>query len=269
MKCYFAIVVAEIKKYRSINFHSWMTFFSLLIWPAIIFYNTYYTYLSFDTGSLSSYGISTQDDLMIFLITGAMGLNFFFSMVQSAWEMSYERNSGTLEVTFLSPINKLFILYARALGSLIENVWMFSVFAVMIVIFKSSMAIEFLFSFIISFLLLFVSSAVWGGLMNAVFLFSRDASFLFNLLDAPMDLFSGVRLPVESFPFWAQCISSVFPLTYCLKIMRNMMNKGIGEFDVLCFWKLLVVLAIMVTVTVVIEKLAEQNAMKTGNYNFY
>jgi ABC-2 type transport system permease protein len=41
-------------------------------------------------------------------------------------------------------------------------------------------------------------------------------------------IFSPVRYPIESLPFWAQIISKFLPLTYALIIVRSFMLLGTG-----------------------------------------
>lgn len=254
-------------KYHKNNFYSWMTYFTLLLWPILILYNTFYTYYSFDINFLVQYGINNRGKLMIFLVTGAMGLNFFFSMVQSAWQMSYERQNGTLEVIFMTPANKLWLLYSRALGALLEEMWIFSFLSVFIILFYNGLSVKIVVIFLISFFVLLVSSVVWGGFMNAIFLFSRDATFLFNLLDSPMDLFSGTRIPTQAFPLWGQVISSIFPLTYCLHIIRTLFR--LEKFEIEELFKLGIVLTVIIMLTILIEWLANINMRRNGNCNFY
>ncbi|MBW9169896.1 ABC transporter permease [Clostridium estertheticum] len=270
MKNAMIVIGAEIKKQHQHTFHSVSIYFSLLLWPILIFFNTYYTYKSFDLkkSAMLSGSINSNQSLIIFLITGFIGYNFFYSMVQSAWQMGVERQNGTLETVFLSPANRLAIAYGRSLGSLFQNVWMFSVFSFIILIGSKNFNINNIVYIPLAFVILTLSATIWGGLMNVIFLFSRDAGILNNILDDPMEFFSGVRVPTSTFPFWAKAISIIFPLTHSLTLVRgilissNMLRLG----DVV---KLGVSLAIIFILTVVLLKLAEKNARKTGNLTFY
>ena len=264
------VIGAEIKKQHQHTFHSYTIYFSLLLWPILIFFNTYYTYKSFNLKKITvfSNSINSNQSLIIFLITGFIGYNFFYSMVQSAWQMSFERQNGTLETVFLSPANRLAIAYGRSLGALFQNVWMFSVFSFIILIGTKNFNINNIVYIPLAFLILTLSATVWGGLMNVIFLFSRDAGILNNILDDPMEFFSGVRVPTSTFPLWAKAISTIFPLTHSLTLVRSILISSNAPCmnDVV---KLGVSLAIIFILTIVLLKLAEKNARNTGNLTFY
>lgn len=114
MKKIFLVIKAEIEKQQKHDYHSAFVYLSLLIWPILGFLEVYYTYKPF---SLTGYmGISESKELLAFLGTGFMSYTCFWSMVQNAWSMAnQERKGGTLEITFLSPANRLAMMYGRAL----------------------------------------------------------------------------------------------------------------------------------------------------------
>jgi ABC-type transport system involved in cytochrome c biogenesis ATPase subunit len=51
-------------------------------------------------------------------------------LFQSAWQFSWERFHGTLELLFLSPANRLVLIVANGTGALIQSVWLFLTFTV-------------------------------------------------------------------------------------------------------------------------------------------
>ena len=260
-------LMAEIRKIHINNFFSIGVIFSMLIWPILSYYTAYYTYAPFDLSSVAKYGIYDFNSLMVFIITGILGYYCFWAMVQSAWMMSYERESGTLEVIMSTPANRLSIIYGRALGSLVENIWMFAAFSLMIIWLNSDFRWDLLITVPIAFVFLTVSAVVWGGLLNAIFLFSRDATFLFDVFDTPMELFSGSKIPVASFPLWARILSAIFPLSYCLVLLRDIFaNRPIDWANTLI---LLGILLILILATVVIIKFAERNNRRKGSFTFY
>ena len=85
-----------------------------------------------------------------------------------------------------------------------------------------------------------------------------------------MTLFSGSRIPRNCFPFWAKMISLVFPLTYCINIIRFVLNiGGKGKQWVLNIAGLLVCMCIMVAVTVVLTYQVERHNRETGELQLY
>lgn len=270
MKNILLVMKAEIKKQQEHNYHSYFVYFSLLIWPVLGFLEVYYTYKPFSlTGNFI--GISSGKELLAFLATGYMAYNCYWSMVQNAWSMSYqERTGGTLEVSFLSPASRMAMNYGKALGALLQEVWMFCCFCLFILFYAESIRWDNIFLLPVIFILLLGSSTIWGGMMNAIFLFSRDAEIFMDLFDTPMVLFSGTRIPAACFPVWAKVISLLFPLTYCLNIIRLVLHitgdgAGIGA-DLL---RLGICLVLMVGITKILLRRAEANNRKNGELQFY
>ena len=107
-------------------------------------------------------------------------------------------------------------------------------------------------------------------MLNSIFMFSRDASIIMDIFDTPMTLFSGSRIPRNCFPFWAKMISLVFPLTYCINIIRFVLNiGGEGKQWILNIVGLLVCVCIMVVVTVVLTYQVERHNRETGELQLY
>lgn len=261
------ILTAEIKKLIKNRYWNRSMYFSLVIWPILILVNTFFVYLSFDFRQLQKFGIHTSKELTLFLWIGTLGLNLFFSMMQSAIDMSQERKDGTLEMIFISPCSKVVLLYSRAMSAILENIWITCFFFCTFLWLYGSSAFHFLAGKIFALSLLSISAVFWGGFMNSIFLFSRDATFLYNIIDMPMDLFSGVRFPVHAFPKVLQMVSAIYPLTYALNIMRGaFLNEKILWNDIL---RLSILLFIFAVLTVAVTKVAEKNGKEKGSFTFY
>lgn len=257
----------EIIKIHKNYFISLVVVFSMLVWPIINYFAAYYVYLSFDLSTIYTFGISDYSSLMVFMVTGFLGYSCFWAMVQSAWQVSYERQNGTLELIMMTPASRLSILYGRALGALFESTWMFAVFAIIIILYSTVISITMIFYLCIAFFILILSSTIWGGFMNALFLTSRDSGFLFYILGGPMELFSGVRVPVEAFPFWAKVISTVFPLSYCLTLIREVFATQMISLETIM--NLFGVLLVLILLTSIVASLAENNLRNNGSYTLY
>lgn len=269
MKKYLLVMAAEMRKQKNHEYHSAFVYFSLLIWPILGFLEVYYTYKPF---SLTGYmGIFSGRELLAFLGTGFIAYTCFWSMVQNAWSMAgQERKGGTLEITFLSPASRMAMNYGRALGALIQEVWMFGCFCVFVLFYSGAVGLRNVFLLPLVFGMLILASTLWGGMLNAVFMFSRDAEIVVNLLDAPMTLFSGTRVPAGCFPGWAKTLSMIFPLTYCINIIRFVLDireegtGAAGDLAALCLC-----MAVMAGITLWLTRRAEIHNRETGNLQFY
>ncbi|MEZ2717194.1 ABC transporter permease [Niallia circulans] len=267
----FSILQAEMAKSHKHNFHNKLIYFSLLLWPALLFITSYYSFKPFnltESSPLSAY--MDVDQITMFLLTGYLGYIFFWSLVQSAWNMSYERQAGTLELIFLTPANRLTIMFARAAGNLLEAVWLFTTFILLVLIVTGQAAEIYWANVPLALFLLCISAIVWGGFLNIVFLFSRDAGILFTIFEEPMQFFSGVRIPILAFPIWGKAIAYLFPLTYVLGIFRDLVLNGKDFTQMIGQYLLLVSIILMLAVaSVFLLKKAETHAKNTGNMVLY
>ncbi len=266
-----SLLWSEIKKEHRNTFHSNLVYFSLLIWPAIAFITAYYSFLPFQRGADSPLArFINPDHLVLFLLTGYLGYIFFWCLVQSAWQMSFERQAGTMEMIFLSPVNRLAFVYGRSFSALAEGVWLFFTFAVLAALMVNGIQINTWWSVPVALLVLLVSAVVWGGFLTAAFLFSRDAGFLYTILDEPMLIFAGVKVPPLALPVWAKMISLCFPLTYTLNILRKLLMEKSTLLEVATQLGILsTVLLLLILLTAVILVLAEKHIKQTGSMVLY
>lgn len=269
IKYFLLVVKAEIQKQQQYDYHSAFVYFSLLIWPILGFFEVYYAYQPFSSSGYP--GIPDNRELLAFLGSGFMAYTCFLSMVQNAWSMSgQERRYGTLEAAYLSPASRLALTYGKALGALIQEVWMFCCFCLFLLFCTRTLRPDNLILLPLIFLLLILSATLWGGMLNALFLFSRDSSIAMDVFDTPMTLFSGARIPVSCFPRWARILSCCFPLTYCLNLIRFLLHIRESEAG----WQknlagLALCLGIMIVLTQILLKRAERRNRETGELQFY
>ncbi|MDR1253955.1 MAG: ABC transporter permease [Oscillospiraceae bacterium] len=259
------ICSAEVKKAHRNYFKSISNYFSLLLWPILSFFTTYYTYSSFD--NYFDPDLANKTNFFTFLILGCLGHNCFWAMVQGGvMQIREERRNGALEIIYFSPANRLALLYGRALGDFIQNTWMFFIFSSIIVMLISKFTYIILFKIIGSFMVLLLTSTIWGGLINSICIATRDAGFLFTIGE-PMNFFSAVKFPLKNLPFWARAISPIFPSTYCIYIIRAIfMGNSVNTIKIL---ELLTCLSIIVAITYILTKITEIHNRKTGNLQFY
>lgn len=257
----------EMLKQRRNYFNTWSTYISLLLWPMITFIGSFFSYKNFDIYILKDIGISSASELAIFLLTGFLGYNTFWVMVQSALFMHSERENGTLEVVFLTPASRIGIIYGRAMGALFQGVWVLILYSIMVMMIDTDQIIKIILALPIVFFVIIVSAVIWGGFINSIFLISRDVDFWFAVCDEPMKLFSGVELPTNIIPVSLQILSAFFPLTYCLNIIRKVILSEVVLIDEVIMY--LMSNFIIVLVTIVILKKAEKNNRETGNLERY
>lgn len=233
-------ITAEVTKQHRNRTKGPAVWFSMLLWPVLSFVTSYFTMKPYRTGEgsvLSRYIPSEQ--IPLFLLSGYLVFQLFWTVVEAAWLFELERKGGTVETVFLTPASKMAFLYGRSLYSLLHGIWMFAAFSLLTFVFVSDTSTINWGALIPALLLIMVSAVVWGGLLCAISLFSRESSFLYYIFQAPMELFGGVRVPPAVFPAWATVLSTLFPVTYSLILVRGALYDNIGE----SWWWAIILLA--------------------------
>ncbi len=269
MKAFLKTLNAEIKKQHRNYFYSRTIYISLFLWPVLSFITTNYSFKAFDL-TKSRIPYITPDNVVVYLLLGYMCMSFFRSLVQSAWRFSFERFHGTLELIFLSPGNRAAVLLGNAVSSLFESVAVIVVFTVSVLVLKAEVLNVQLLPCIAVFLLVTCMAVVWGMFLNSLFLFSRDTNFLYTVLEEPMEIFSGVKVPVTLFPLWAKVIGAVFPLTYAIEAVRRIMLMESSLYEVRTFILIgLVIIVVLLFAISRILRIVEKHIRVTGNLTLF
>jgi ABC-2 type transport system permease protein len=267
--CFIKSVKAEMLKQHRNYFHSKIIYISLFIWPIISFISAYFSFKPFNISN-TAVPYLNEKNLIIFILLGYICMSFFRSLVQSAWRFSSEREYGTLELIYLTPTNRMAVILGNALSSLFESVWVMVVFSSAILILKYKyFNINIPASLVVT-LFMILMAIMWGMLLNSLFLFSRDSGFLFTILEEPMEIFAGVKVPTNVFPLWAKAISLIFPLTYAVDAMRRVFLNGSSLYEVRGFIFIsIIILAVMFLIISLCLTLGEKHAKKTGNMTLF
>ena len=263
------IIAAEaLKQHRSL-FGSWLTYFSLLIWPALQLATAYYTFKPFlgTEGLTKHWSLATSPQaVFLFVATGMLGYTFFWSLVQSAWQFSWERYNGTLELIFLTPASRFALIIANGSMALLQSTWLFFLFSIGLITLVGGLKVAHPAMFLVAFLGLLIPAVAWGACLNSIFIFSRDAAFLYTILEEPMSFFAGVRIPLLALPFWARAVGVIFPLTISLVVLRGALLEGAS---LIALWPQLLLLVgvslILFVITAWLLKRGEEHALKKGS----
>ena len=176
--------------------------------------------------------------------------------------MFWERATGTIEATFLTPMNRLAymagIMVAAALNSLIDFTAVFLIgilFGFQVTSFNAPL---FLSSLLLTALALFGI----GLMVNGITLTFRDRTTTSNTLMILFMVFGGIVCPLELMPQWAQIISKFLPLTYGIKAMRASL-LGTATYEAICDLTILGFLGVVyIGIGAFMLKLIERNLKK-------
>jgi ABC-2 type transport system permease protein len=162
------------------------------------------------------------------------------------------------------------VLLGNAISSVFESVVVMVIFSVCMLSMKAEVIQMRLLPCIIVFFLVTSMAVVWGMFLNSLFLFSRDSGFLFTVLEEPMEIFSGVKVPTVLLPIWAKAISIIFPLTYAVEAVRRVFLLGSSLYGIRSFLLIgILIIGILLAGIKVILRIVEQHIRITGNATLF
>ena len=168
------------------------------------------------------------------------------SALMTAISLSREKERGTLEVLFVSPLRPWQIIAGKVLpylGLAFANVVtaLLAAWAVFHVPFQGSLVLLLIAS------TLFSMISLGLGVLIAARTSSQRAAMLATLLGTmlPSTLLSGMVFPIASMPAPLVLVSNVVPARWFIVIARGIMLKGVG---VAYLWRELLVLTVMLTI---------------------
>ena len=159
-----------------------------------------------------------------------------------------EKESGTIEQLNVSPIKK----YQFILGKLIPF-WILG-----LVVLTIGFVVSFLVYGIVpvgSFLLIYFFAAIYliallgFGLLTSTFADTQQqAMFISYFFLMTFILLGGLFAPIENMPAWAQYLTYINPVSYFIEVMRMIILKGSGFFDLLKHFGIIILFAIVFNV---------------------
>ena len=183
--------------------------------------------------------------------------------------MFWERASGTIEATFMAPMNRLAymagVMTAAGINSTIDLIAVFLIgllFGFQVTSFNVAL-------FVAGLLLTTFALFGIGLITNAVTLSFRDRTNTANSLMLVFLVFSGIVCPVELMPNWAQMISKALPLTYGIRVIRASL-LGIRVQDAFFDLAVLALLGVIfLSVGAVTLRLIERNLKRKALFTVF
>jgi ABC-2 type transport system permease protein len=183
--------------------------------------------------------------------------------------MFWERATGTIEATFMTPMSRLAymsgIMVASAVNALVDFAAVFLLglgFGFQIALFDVPL-------FFVSLFLTAIGLFGIGLITNAVTLTFRDRTTTANSLMILFMVFCGLVCPVEFMPSWAQWISKALPLTYGIRLMRASL-LGMGTVNVVDDTLALIILGVIyVVIGIVTLAQIEKNLRRKALFSVF
>ena len=168
------------------------------------------------------------------IVPGLAGVILTMTMIMvTAMTITREKEYGTIESLLATPVTSLEIIFGKITPYILVGY-----IQLFLIIFSAKMIFDI--TIIGSILLLFVATLpfiIANLIVGITFstiaetqLQAMQMTFFFFL---PSILLSGFMFPFDGMPEWAQVIGNILPLTHYLNIIRQILLKGSGLFDVL------------------------------------
>ncbi len=166
------------------------------------------------------------------IVPGLMGVILTMTMVlMTGLAITREREHGTMENMLATPVTPLEVMT----GKIVPYIFIGLIQAGIILLSARFLfGVPFLGSLTILFfaILLFIAGNLTIGITLSSLarnqLQAMQMTFFYFL---PSILLSGFMFPFRGMPGWAQVLGSLLPLTYFLRVVRNLMLKGDGWLD--------------------------------------
>jgi ABC-2 type transport system permease protein len=171
----------------------------------------------------------------VFMLPGIMGLLLtIITTTLMAMGIVREREIGTLEQIIVTPIKPAQLIIGKTIPFIILGfVDVLVVTVVMVFWFGIAIRGDFFFLMLASFI--YVLSSLGLGLFISTVSKTQQQAFMvamFGIL-LPMNFLSGFAFPIENMPGWIQYITYLIPLRYYITILRGVILKGDGLFQLI------------------------------------
>ncbi|MCJ7470936.1 ABC transporter permease [Candidatus Bathyarchaeota archaeon] len=191
-----------------------------------------------------------------FVIIGGTMIAFWANVL---WNMSaqfyWEKETGNLEIYFVTPISRMAILLGMALGGIVNTILRAAAIMVAgILVFQVPLVINEPFTALLMFFLTITALYALGMLFASLFLmYGREAWHTANLFQEPVHFLSEAYFPKSLLPDTVQLVASLIPLTFGLDGIRQIVILGKGFSDV---WIDLVALTVFIIILLPLAKFA-------------
>ena len=152
---------------------------------------------------------------------------FFFTFIVSGVAFVKERNSGTLERMFSTPLQRWELVAGYALGFAIVIAAQ-SVLLSIVAVYAMGMMLKGSFALLLLVNLALALTALAMGMFLSAFAKSEFQVIQFiPIVIVPQVFFSGL-FPLESMAPWLRGVGNVLPMTYGAEALRQVMIRGAG-----------------------------------------
>jgi len=180
----------------------------------------------------SEFGQYVYTDYLTFIIVGnAVFVYIYASVFVTGRVMFFDRMQGVLDPLFLTPMSRVGYMTGTVSAGMLNATADFLVLIGLGIIFGINLSNLNVAVFVCGLVMTLIALFGLGLVVNGVTLTLRDRTNTSNFIQTILYTFSGVVVPVEMMPGWAQVISKFSPLTYGLRIVRGSLYGDVTLSD--------------------------------------
>ena len=221
----------------------------------------------------ASFGqITGYEEFIPFIVIGSV-LNSYVNTLLYGMGESIRREAiqGTLDYLLVAPTNKVYVLIGKALSeSISSTIFAASQLAISALLFGMNLTLGMMLPVFLIVILLILGLYGLSLVLAAFSLLYKQSHDVSETIGYVFYVFSPVRYPLESLPFWAQIFGKLIPLTYALIIVRSIMLLGASlsslYFEVLA---LLIIDAVLIFAGFYLFNWMENKAKTSGTISHY
>ncbi|MBU7046795.1 MAG: ABC transporter permease [Theionarchaea archaeon] len=205
-------------------------FYEFLARPVWIFEMTVSPFV-FATVALIMFRESPPENTTyIVAAAGIMGM-WGSTLLGAGYSVVIERYFGTLQYLFASPSSLEEIIAGKALTSAVMGLWnLVFVFVIAFIFFRIDIEIAHPGVFVAALFLCVFSFSALGILLSTLFVLSRSAAALGNILEFTAFVVCGIMYPLSFLPVWIRPLSYVLTPTWGAHIVRwSVMEPELGQ----------------------------------------
>jgi ABC-2 type transport system permease protein len=188
--------------------------------------------------------ITGSGEYIPFIVIGAVLNSYVNTLLYGMGEnIRREAYQGTLDYVFAAPCNKAYVLIGKALSeSVSSTIFAASQLTISALLFGMNLTLGVMLPVFFIVILLILGLYGLSLVLAAFSLMYKQSHDVSETIGYIFYIFSPVRYPIESLPFWAQIIGKLIPLTYALIIVRSIMLLG-TSFSAM-YWEILALIII-------------------------
>lgn len=151
------------------------------------------------------------------------------SAMMTAVSIAKEKESGTMRVLTVSPLNTITIIIGKVLPYLIIS-FISTILILILAVWVFEMPINGSLSLLLLVCLIFLFTSMAMGILIASFVKNQQLAAIISIvgLFLPIALLSGFIYPIENMPAFLQVICHCFPAKWFIEAIKGVMIKGVG-----------------------------------------